>query len=83
MILLKFLRKLLVLCDFLGVPVASEFSDKGKELGNAYIKDSVEKSAVLGIKGIKRLLLNTYNYFSGDSLKSVKAIGEALECLVS
>jgi hypothetical protein len=72
--------KLLYLGNFENTVVESEFMKKANELGKK-TEPLNEKSAVVGISGMKSVLLNTYNFFTGGKLKACKTEEEALDFL--
>jgi len=57
--------KVLILDDFTGSVVNSEFMEYAKKVGKELIEAKTEKCAVLGIEGVKNVLLKAYNWFTG------------------
>jgi hypothetical protein len=53
--------------------VANELGKKTEPLN--------ERSAIVGVTGMKSVLLNTYNFFTGGKLKAYKTEAEAMEYL--
>jgi len=66
------------LTDIYAVP---EFMEKVKEAGKK-TKHLTIKSAVVGVTGAKKLLLNTYNMFTGANLKAFDDEESAKEWLI-
>jgi hypothetical protein len=73
--------KVLLLDDFTGSYVNDEFMDAVKKLGKS-LGPKTEKSAVLGVTGIKKILLKAYNVFIKDPVVPFETKEEALEFLV-
>ena len=74
--------KFLVVNDFTNANASHEFvnfANKHKEL----FDEKTEKTAVLGITGLKKLLLNGYNVFVKKKQVPFNTKEEALEYLVS
>jgi len=71
----------LQLSNLTGVFAVPEFMDKVKEAGKK-TKHLTSKSAVVGITGAKKLLLNTYNVFTGANMKAFDDEESAKEWLV-
>ncbi|OHD07316.1 MAG: hypothetical protein A2086_03115 [Spirochaetes bacterium GWD1_27_9] len=62
-------EKVLSLTDFRNAEgLGQDYLTRAKVLGKEIIKDKVERSAVIGISGMRKLLLNTYNLLSGDKM---------------
>jgi hypothetical protein len=79
-IILKAGSKILYLGNFEGTVVDSAFMKIANELGK---KTQVlnEKSAVVGVSGMKTVMLNTYNLFTKGQLKAFSTEEKALEFL--
>ncbi|MBN2340265.1 MAG: hypothetical protein JXX29_05675 [Deltaproteobacteria bacterium] len=58
----------LLLADFRGTTVENEFMDKAKSIGKE-LEALTDKSAILGITGVKKILLMAYNKVAKGSLK--------------
>lgn len=73
----------LVLIDFTGSFVNDQFFDELKRLGKQY-SDLMEKSACVGIKGVKKILATAYNKFTGqgNTNKYFDTLQEAKDYLV-
>jgi phenylalanyl-tRNA synthetase beta subunit len=73
--------KILVLVDTRDTYTSPEFmarlKESGKQLGSV-----MEKQAVVGITGLKAILLDAYNRFTGASLRPFSTQEEAKEWLV-
>jgi hypothetical protein len=52
-------------------------------LGKEVIERKTKKGALIGVMGIKKLLLKGYNIFTGGSLKAFNNEESALEYLVT
>ena len=73
---------ILVLTDLTGSFIfgdATKYLKESTKLGRPFIK----KSAVIGISGAKKVLLNMINVFSGYQTKAFSSIEEAKDWLVS
>ena len=75
-------RKVLLLADLRNVPMTYEMSQKMNEVSDV-ISPHIDKSAVLGITGIKRLFFNIYTYLSNENIQVFDTKEEALVYLVS
>ena len=74
-------KRRLQLSNLTGVYAVPEFMEKVSEAGKK-TKHLTIKSAVVGITGAKKLLLNAYNAFTGVSLKAFDDEESAKEWLV-
>lgn len=75
--------KTLVLSNFEGTAVGSKFMKRIKDVGREHGKKSLAKNAILGINGLKRVLLNAYIAYTGlNNIKAFDSISEALDWLV-
>jgi len=75
-------EKILSIDDFEGTFVSDEFMKKAKELAKEVFSLKRKKGAVLGITGVKKILLISFNSFSADKLYPFNTKEEALEFLV-
>lgn len=75
--------KILGLYDLSGTTVTDGYMLKAKELAETVFNQKREKSAIIGVTGIKRVLLDAYNNKANNGLKSFDTRDEALEYLVS
>ena len=73
----------LVLSDFTNVLIGIKIVEEVKVLGQEVFKNKTIKSAVLGVTGIKKMLLVVYGKFSRDDVVSFDVYEDALEYLVS
>ena len=71
----------LTLTDMSETFVDEEFLNKSKEQGKIS-KNYTKKAAIVGIEGIKKLLLKTVNAFSGNPREPFNTIEEAKEWLI-
>jgi hypothetical protein len=75
-------EKVLVLADYTGTFATLNFMNRLKKLGKEVLEPKTEKGALIGVVGIKKMLLNTYNLFTGGNLKAFNSEEEALKYLV-
>ncbi len=68
--------------DFRGNFGSTEFMEKAKKLGKDLLDARTTKTAVLGVTGIKKILLNAYNAFVKHKLVPFNTKEEAFEYLV-
>jgi hypothetical protein len=73
----------LVLGNYEGTYATGRFLDRAKELGKEIIERKTRKGALVGITGVKKLLLNIYNLASGGNLKACDSEEQALEYLIN
>ncbi len=73
--------KVLSLNDYRDTYVSNNFINKVTELGKIN-KDKNLRSAILGISGMKKLLLNTFSMVSGMPVRSFDSETDAKEYLV-
>tara|TARA_Y100001949_G_C15783468_1_gene241691 strand:+ start:57 stop:416 length:360 start_codon:yes stop_codon:yes gene_type:complete len=76
-------EKVLSLSDFTDAFGSKEFMDESKRLSVEVLRAKTEKAALLGITGIKKVLLKGFNAFSTNKLVPFDTKEEALEYLVS
>jgi hypothetical protein len=74
-------KRRLQLSNLTGVFAVPEFMDKVKEAGKK-TKHLTSKSAVVGVTGTKKLLLNAYNTFTGANMRAFDDEESAKEWLV-
>ncbi|MBN1181329.1 MAG: hypothetical protein JXB49_03510 [Bacteroidales bacterium] len=74
--------KILSLNDYRDSVVSNNFMNKVTELGKA-TKDKTDKAAVLGITGLKKILINGYASFTGQHVKVFENEITAKEYLVT
>ncbi len=68
--------------DFTGTFGSKEYMDEAKKIGKEVFDDKTLKSALLGITGIKKILLNAYNLIVKNKLVPFDNKEDALEYLV-
>ena len=73
--------KLLSLSDFHNIKGSSEFMDAAKRLNKEIIDEKTEKGAVLGVTGLKKVLLQGYNMIAKQKLMPFDSKEEALKYL--
>ena len=74
---------LLILQNYEGTFANNEFMFEVKKLGKE-VKNKVKKNALVGISGIKKILLRAYIAFSGEkSIKTFNTEEEGKEWLIS
>lgn len=76
-------EKVLSLSDFTGTFGSKEFMEESKRLSIEVLRAKIEKAALLGITGIKKMLLQRFNAFSTNKLVPFNTKEEVLEYLVS
>jgi len=74
-------KQRLQLSNLTGVFAVPEFMDKVKEAGKK-TRHLTTRSAVVGVTGTKKLLLNVYNTFTGANMKAFDDEESAKEWLV-
>ncbi len=79
---LKTSEKLITLNDFTGAYGSSEFMKKASQLGKELFNSRTHKTAAIGVSGMKKILVNTYNAFMSNKLYIFDTKEEALEFLV-
>lgn len=72
----------IALADFRGTFGNSEFMKKANQLAKDHLDKRTLKTAVLGVTGIKKILLNGYNALINNKLVAFDTKEEALEYLV-
>lgn len=72
---------ILLFQDFNNVFLAREFMNRAKRLGKRYQK-RVDKHALTGIKGIKKVLLQAYITVTGDTVRAFDTETQAKDFLV-
>ena len=75
--------KILTLSDFNNVTGSPEYMNRVKALGKELFDAKTEKGAVLGITGLKKVLLQGYNLISKQKIVAFDTKEEALEYLTS
>ncbi len=80
-IILERKEGVLILVDTTDAATSPEFMARMKE-GGKRIKLFVEKQAVVGIKGLKGILLDAYNRITGSTLRAFPTQEKAKEWLV-
>ena len=74
-------KKILILVDTRDAYTSPEFMTRLKESGKE-MSSLMEKQAIVGITGLKAILLNAYNRFTGSALRPFSTLEEAKEWLV-
>lgn len=74
--------KLVLLYNFEGATASPEFMARVKQLGKEVFAVKVDKVAAVGITGVKAVLVEAYNKFTGRDLRTFKTEAEALDWLV-
>jgi len=74
--------KVLILDNFEGVHTTTAFVERIKQLGKDIIEEKTIKNAVLGITGLKDILLRAYNTFTKGKSRPFGTEADALEWLV-
>jgi hypothetical protein len=77
-------EKVPLLTSFENTTGTTEFMNEVKRLGKEVIADKTTKTALIGITGIKSVLVQGYTFFTGEKkLKTFPTEKEALDWLVS
>ncbi|WP_421764991.1 hypothetical protein [Ekhidna sp.] len=74
---------LLVLTDVRGTKNDPEIVDKTKRLGKEVFSVYAKKRAIIGMDGLRKLILKGYNAITGNDLKPFSTIEEAKDYLIS
>ena len=74
--------QLLFLANIENAVISPEFMKKAKLNGKLF-QDKIKKSAVVGVKGLKKMLMNSYIAFTGSKFKLFDSEEEALKYLTS
>jgi hypothetical protein len=69
--------------NFAGATLGSAFMSRAKALGKTVFEPRAEKQALLGIDGLKKMLLSAYVKFTGSKMKPFDSEPEALKFIVS
>jgi hypothetical protein len=72
--------RILLLDDFTNSYGSKQFMNRAKVLGKE-LAPKVERNAILGVTGAKRVLLSAYIMFTGIDMKACSSKEEALEYL--
>jgi len=76
--------QVLLLTNFENTTATTEYMNEVKRLGKEVISVKAAKTALLGITGVKGVLVQGYTFFTGEkNLKTFKTEQEAMEWLVS
>jgi len=78
---LKTEENFLVLNDFSGGVMSNEFMDLAKQYGKELFDERTPKTVSIGISGMKKILISTYNLFVKNKLTCFDTKAEALEYL--
>jgi hypothetical protein len=81
-LILKEAEPVLYLANFENTVVASDFMNRANELGKKTEKKTA-KSAVVGVSGMKKVLMNTYSLFTGSKMKAFNTEEEAKDYLTA
>jgi hypothetical protein len=73
--------KVLSLADYTGIEGNKRVMAELKKLGKEILKEKTEKSAVLGVTGLKAVLLIAYNTITRDKVVPFNTEQEALDYL--
>jgi hypothetical protein len=75
--------KFLLLTDLTDCVIGKEFFRNAKELGADVIKDKAEKHAIIGVTGMKGIVVKGYAAVSKDNIKVFDSETEAKEYLIT
>ena len=81
-IIMKESGNILYLGNFENTVIAPQFMKVANELGKTTEK-KMEKSTIVGVTGLKAVLLNSYNMFTGGKIRACKDENSAKEYLVN
>jgi hypothetical protein len=81
-IILKEPSDVLYMANFENTVIAPQFMKVANELGKTTEK-KVTKSSIIGITGLKGVLLNSYNLFTGSKMRAFKDENAAKDYLVN
>lgn len=73
---------LLVISDITNVLGSKEFMNEAKKLKHEVFDKRIKKGALLGVTGMKKVLLKSYNIFSKHKREAFDTKEEALDYLV-
>lgn len=73
----------LSLADFTGVDISKEFIEYLKSEEVKPITQCVKKEAIIGVSGIKKMVLNIYSALTGSGAKVFNTQEEAMDFLVA
>lgn len=76
-------KEILLLLDVRGTFTDPEVMDKLKSYGKTVFKGKSRKRAILGVSGVKKLLLKAYSTVTNTSLAAFEDIEEAKDYLAS
>jgi hypothetical protein len=71
--------KVRILSDMTNAAIGPEVMAKAKEAGKTVFQPRSEKQAMIGIDGLKRMLLQAYMKFTGSNIRVFGSRAEALE----
>lgn len=74
--------KALVLANVENTHITREFMDRMKMHGKTVFSTKVEKTAIVGVTGLKTVLVNAYNYLVSRNIVPFEIETQALEWLV-
>ncbi len=69
-----------ILSDYEGVMLNAEYMSKVKEMGKE-VQGKVTKSAVIGVGGVKKILLNAYNRYTRRNMVAFDSYDQAMSYL--
>lgn len=75
-------KKYLSLSTFEGSHVSQDFMKVSKEIGKETFEPRILKGALIGITGVKKVLLKAYNLFSNSDLTPFDTEEQAKEWLI-
>lgn len=75
--------KIRFLADFRNTNVPSNFMTEVKKNGKNLFKEKAERHAILGVTGIKKVLLKAYVVFSGENIKPFDSEKDAKDYLAA
>jgi len=75
--------KVPVLANVESTTLSTEFMEKLKQLATEVYTKKVDYSAIVGVSGVKKVLLSSYNFLLKQDMRAFNTEEEALEWLTS
>jgi hypothetical protein len=74
--------QVLSLLNVEGIFATQEYMERSRQLGKEVLARKTKKSAIVGITGVKAVLLDAYNTLTGGYMRPFKTEDEAKEWLI-
>jgi len=75
--------KVPVMANVEGTTLSTEFMEKLKQLATEVYAEKVDYSAIVGVSGVKKVLLSSYNFLLKQDMRAFNNEEEALEWIIS